>query len=220
MRLLSINIGMPASHVIDGKQMISGIFKWPASGSVKVGRLGAVGDGQANQPNHGGPDQALSVYSMDHYRFWSARFGRDNLSAGAFGENLTVDESMSETEVCIGDVLAIGTTVVQVTHPRIPCFRLSYRLSVPLFHQEQLESGRIGYLLRVLKEGQIAAGDAIVLLDRDKEPVSIALCIAATLSGEALPEVLRRLSGMSHLSQKWRGQVSARLAARGAPASV
>ncbi len=220
MRLLSVNVGLPASHLIDGKQMTTGIFKWPALGPVMVGRLGAAGDGQANQPNHGGPDQALSVYSTDHYRFWSARFGRDDLSYGIFGENLTVDEDGTETKACIGDVFAVGTATVQVTHPRIPCFRLSHRLGLPLFHQEQLQAGRIGYLLRVLKEGEVAAGDELVLVERDREPVSVAECIEATLLGEELPDVLSRLNRLPHLSEKWRAQVAGRLGVRGAPAPV
>jgi MOSC domain-containing protein YiiM len=215
MCLLSVNVGMPAPHLIDGKQVTTGIFKWPAPGLVRVGRLCAAGDGQATQPNHGGPDQALSVYSTAHYRFWGKRFGRDDLSYGIFGDNLTVD-GLTEAEVCIGDVWAVGTTTLQVTHPRIPCFRLSYRLGLPLFHEEQLASGRIGYLLRVLKEGEIAAGDDIVLVERDQQPITVAQCIDATLLGQDLLDVLTRLSDLPHLSQRWRGFVSARLVRLGA----
>ena len=211
MRVLSVNVGMPSTHLIDDRLVTTGIFKWPASGPIQVTRLGLAEDGQANQPNHGGPDQALSVYSTDHYRFWGERFGRDDFSHGIFGENLTV-EGMNETEVCIGDVFAIGTTTLQVTHPRIPCFRLSYRLGLPLFHEEQLESGRIGYLLRVLDEGEITADDRVRLIQRETRPVTVAQCIAATLLRQALPDVLEQLDRLPHLSQKWRAQVSARLA--------
>lgn len=220
MRVLSINVGLPMSHLIDGKEVITGIVKTPAAGPVQVRHLGAAGDGQANQPNHGGPDQALSVYSIDHYRFWGTRFGRDDFSHGIFGENLTVPDTMSETAVCIGDVFAIGSATVQVTHPRIPCFRLSHRLGLPLFHQEQLQSGRVGYLLRILQEGEIAAGDQVILIHRDENAVSVARCIAATLLGEELPDVLLRLSRLPHLSQRWRAQVANRLGARQAPAGV
>jgi MOSC domain-containing protein YiiM len=211
MRLLSVNVGMPAKHVIDGKEVTTGIVKWPVPGRSRVGRLAIMGDGHANQPNHGGPDQALSAYSIDHYRFWAARFGRDDFSYGVFGENLTVD-GMNETEMCIGDVLEIGSTVLQVTHPRIPCFRLSYRLGIPKFHQEQLESGRIGYLLRVLQEGDIAAGDAVRLVAREPKPITVAQCIAATLLDQPLPDVLIALDRLPHLSSRWRAQVAARLA--------
>jgi MOSC domain-containing protein YiiM len=124
---------------------------------------------------------------------------------------LTVD-GMNETEMCIGDVLEIGSTVLQVTHPRIPCFRLSYRLAIPKFHQEQLESGRIGYLLRVLQEGEIAAGDAVRLVAREPKPITVAQCIAATLLDQPLPEVLIALDRLPHLSERWRAQVAARLA--------
>jgi MOSC domain-containing protein YiiM len=210
MRLLSVNVGMPAKHMIDGKEVTTGIVKWPVPGCNQVRRLAIAGDGHANQPNHGGPDQALSAYSIDHYQFWGARFDRDDFSYGVFGENLTVD-GMNETEICIGDVLKIGTTTLQVTHPRIPCFRLSYRLGIPKFHQEQLESGRIGYLLRVLQEGEIAAGDEVRLLEREKNPITVAQCIAATLLDQPLPDVLRELDRLPHLSQRWRAQVAARL---------
>jgi MOSC domain-containing protein YiiM len=211
MRLLSVNVGMPAKHVIDGKEVTTGIVKRPVPGRSQVGRLAIAGDGHANQPNHGGPDQALSAYSIDHYRFWALRFGRDDFSHGVFGENLTVD-GMNETEMCIGDVLEIGSTVLQVTHPRIPCFRLSYRLGIPTFHQEQLESGRIGYLLRVLQEGEIAAGDAVCLIAREPKPITVAQCIAATLLDQPLPDVLIALDRLPHLSSRWRAQVAARLA--------
>jgi MOSC domain-containing protein YiiM len=210
MRLLSVNVGMPAKHLIDGKEVTTGIFKSPVPGSNRVRRLAIDGDGHANQPNHGGLDQALSVYSIDHYQFWGARFGRHDFSHGVFGENLTV-EGMTETEMCIGDVLEVGTVTLQVTHPRIPCFRLSYRLGIPKFHQEQLESGRIGYLLRVLQEGEIAAGDEVRLVDREKRPTTVAQCIAATLLDQPLPDVLLELDRLPHLSQRWRAQVAAKL---------
>jgi MOSC domain-containing protein YiiM len=219
MRLLSVNVGMPVSHVIDGRQVTTGVFKWPVPGPVHIGRLGAAGDGQGSLATHGGPDQALSAYSTDHYRHWRERFDRADLTPGIFGENLTV-ENMSETAVCIGDRFAIGSAVVEVTHPRIPCFRLSHRLGLPLFHDEQLASGRIGYLLRVVREGEIAAGDRVELIERETDPVTVAQCIAATLLGQDLPDVLRRLDRMPLLSAKWRVHVSARLAAAEARAGV
>jgi MOSC domain-containing protein YiiM len=218
-RLVSISVGMPAAHMIDGRLVTTGVFKQPATGPVHIGPLGAAGDGQATQPNHGGPDQALSAYSTAHYRFWGARFGRNDFSPGIFGENLTT-EGMTEEEVYIGDVLAIGTAVLQVTHPRIPCFRLSHRLGLPLFHDEQLQSGRVGFLLRVLEDGELEGGAPIILVERDRDPVSVAQCIAATLHGQELPDVLRRLSELPHLSPKWRKLVSSRLESNGAAASA
>jgi len=212
-QLVSINVGMPIPHLIDGRQVTTGVVKLPAVGPVRINRMNAAGDGQGTTPNHGGPDQALSVYSTVHYRRWGERYGRDDLTPGIFGENLTV-EDMTEAEVCIGDVLEIGTTTLQVSHPRIPCFRLSYRLGIPLFHDVQLEEGLIGYLLRVLKEGEIEAGDRIVLIDRDSHPVSVADSISATLLGRDLPGILRRLAELPHLSDKWRKLVSAKLGSR------
>jgi MOSC domain-containing protein YiiM len=210
MRVLSINVGMPASLLIEGKPITTGIFKSPIAGTIRIGRLCAAGDGHANQPNHGGPDQALSVYSINHYCFWARRFGRNDFLHGIFGENLTVD-GLTEAQVCIGDVWSVGSTRLRVTHPRIPCFRLSHRLGLPLFHEEQLASGRVGYLLRVLEEGEMTAGDDIVLIERDCQPVTVEQCIDATLLGKNLPDVLMRLSNLHHLSRRWRGLVTAKL---------
>jgi MOSC domain-containing protein YiiM len=105
----------------------------------------------------------------------------------------------------------MGSTIVQVTRPRTPCYKLNYRLGLPLFDREQLQSGRIGYLLRVLRDGEIAGGNEVVLIERDVAPVTVAQCIAATLFGDDLADVLRRLNRQLHLSQKWRTHVAARL---------
>jgi MOSC domain-containing protein YiiM len=158
--LASVNIGLPRPLATSKGVVQSGIVKSPVDGRVRVRRLGLDGDGQADLTVHGGPDKAVYVYSHDHYALWAAELGRTDLGPGFFGENLTVD-GMLETEVRIGDIYCIGATAVQVTQPRTPCFKLAARVGIPDFAATFLASGRSGFYVRVLEEGDVAAGDAI-----------------------------------------------------------
>jgi len=161
--LVSVNIGLPAPLATSKGDVPSGIVKMPVAGRVRVRRLGLDGDGQADLTVHGGPGKAVYVYSHDHYQLWEQELGRPDLGPGCFGENLTV-EGMLETEVRIGDIYRIGSAVVQVTQPRSPCFKLAAHLGLPDFAKTFLASGRSGFYLRVLEEGDVGAGDPVELI--------------------------------------------------------
>lgn len=172
MRVVSVNVGTPAPLGPGPDAPLSGIVKRPVAGPVEVGPTGLAGDGQADLRVHGGRDKAVYAYPLEHYAAWSAELGRDDLEPGHFGENLTV-EGLREDEVRIGDVLRIGTALFQVTQPRIPCFKLAIRMGDPFFAKPFLRSGRSGFYLRVLEEGTLAVGDAIVREERGADPVSV-----------------------------------------------
>ena len=156
----SVNLGLPQPLATHKGNVLSGIIKTPVAGRVRVHRLGLDGDGQADLTVHGGPDKAVYAYSHDHYARWATELGRADLEPGTFGENLTVD-GMLETDVRIGDIYRIGSAVLQVTQPRSPCFKLAAHLGLPDFPKSFLASGRSGFYLRVLEEGDLGAGDAI-----------------------------------------------------------
>jgi MOSC domain-containing protein YiiM len=158
--IVSVNVALPAPLVTAKGAVLSGIRKLPTRGPVAVRRLGLAGDGQANPEVHGGLDKAVYVYSFDHYAPWSRELARDDLTPGIFGENLTV-EGMVETAVRIGDIYRCGATVLQVTTPRAPCFKLVARMGLPDFQKTFLASGRVGFYCRVLEEGDVAAGDPV-----------------------------------------------------------
>jgi len=158
--LRSVNIGLPAPLDTAKGRVLSGIVKAPVAGRVRAHRLGLGGDGQADLTVHGGPAKAIYAYSHDHYRYWADALGRADLGPGSFGENLTVD-GMLEGDVRIGDIYRIGSAVLQVTQPRSPCFKLAAHLGLPDFPKSFLASGRSGFYLRVLEEGDLGAGDAI-----------------------------------------------------------
>ncbi|HKA37883.1 MAG TPA: MOSC domain-containing protein [Thermoanaerobaculia bacterium] len=165
-RLLSINVARPGFLRLRRRDVPTGIFKQPVEGRVRIERLGVAGDMQADHTFHGGPSKAIYLYSAEHYGYWRPILERDDLSPGFFGENFTA-EGVTEDSVRVGDVFRVGTAAVQITKPRSPCFKLGARAGSSGFVRTFLESGRIGYYLRVVEEGEAAAGDSIELLATD-----------------------------------------------------
>ena len=157
MKVLSINVAEPRVLTVAGERVETGIFKTPVRGRIHVGTLNLEGDRQADISVHGGPDKAVYVYSWENTLFWRQALKREGLGPGSFGENLTVEE-LREGEVAIGDELRIGTARFQVTQPRLPCFKLALAMDLPDFPKTFLESGRTGFYLRVLEEGEIQSG--------------------------------------------------------------
>lgn len=172
MQVLSINCAMPELLDINGRPVLSGIYKRPVSTPVAVGKLTVAGDDQADKRVHGGPDQAVYCYSAKHYPHWQAYLEVDTLPYGTFGENLTLSE-MDETELCIGDILQIGQVQLQVTKPRIPCFKLAHKLDSKAIIKDFLLSGFSGFYCRVLQQGEIAAQDAVQIVKRDPQNISV-----------------------------------------------
>lgn len=160
MKLLSVNVSLP-KEVTHGRGTVeTGIFKLPVTGRLMLRKLNLDGDGQADLMNHGGPHRAVYVYPVENYGYWARELGRGDLGFGQFGENFTV-EGLTEDEVCIGDTFRVGETLVQVSQPRPPCFKLGIKMGLPRFPKLFLASGRVGFYLRVLEEGEVGAGDAL-----------------------------------------------------------
>ncbi|MEP6993130.1 MAG: MOSC domain-containing protein [Acidobacteriota bacterium] len=172
MSILSIQVGTPRSVRHGGRTVRTAIFKDPVLFRVFVRRLNVEGDAQADLRVHGGPDKAVYAYDLGGYEHWRQELGLD-LPFGQFGENLTV-AGMPETQTRIGDVYRIGGAVLQVSQPRSPCFKLAMKMGRPQFLKEFLVSGRTGFYLRVLEEGEIGPGDAITLLSRQPDSATVA----------------------------------------------
>ena len=168
----SLNIGMPKKENFHGKDFLTGMCKKPVAGPLLLMKLGFDGDGVGDRKHHGGEDKAVCVYSLDHYAYWSSVLGIE-MPGAAFGENLSV-VGMLEEAVCIGEIYAIGTAVVQVSQPRQPCGTLAARYGRNDFVKLVADSGRTGFYFRVLTEGQVRAGDTLTLMERDLRGVSIA----------------------------------------------
>ena len=160
MKLLSVNVSQPKEVLHNGKRIKTGIFKEPVSGRTMMRRLNLDGDGQGDPTVHGGIHKAVYVYPIEHYHYWKQELGRDDLTYGKFGENLTV-EGMLEDTVHIGDVFRIGEALVEVSQPRVPCFKLGIKMRDPQIVKPFLQSERVGFYVRVLEEGEVGAGDSI-----------------------------------------------------------
>ena len=160
MKLLSVNVSQPKEVSYNGKRIKTGIFKEPVSGRTMMRRLNLDGDGQGDPSVHGGIHKAVYVYPIEHYHYWKGELGRDDLTYGKFGENLTV-EGMLEDAVHIGDVFRIGEALVEVSQPRVPCFKLGIKMRDPQIVKPFLQSERVGFYVRVLEEGEVGAGDGI-----------------------------------------------------------
>jgi len=173
MKLLSINVSKPKPIEYNGKTIRTGIFKVPVSDSVMLREKNIDGDGQGDLRAHGGTYKAVYAYPIEHYAYWQQELHRDDLTHGQFGENLTV-EGMLEESVHIGDIFQVGAAVkLQLTQPRVPCFKLAYKMGLPEFPKQFLESQRVGFYFRVLVEGEITAGDEIARIEVASNSMSV-----------------------------------------------
>jgi MOSC domain-containing protein YiiM len=179
-------------------------------GSIKLRRHSLDGDGQADLRVHGGDHKAVYVHPFEHYAQWERELVRSGFTPGMFGENLTVSGATEEM-VCIGDTLRFGTAVLQVTHPRTPCFKLAHKFARPQFIKEFLLSGRSGYNLRIVEEGKLGAGDAIEFVHRDPQRVTVRGLLGLTDLKEINLDLAARALRVEALPASWREDVAALL---------
>jgi MOSC domain-containing protein YiiM len=171
MRLLSVNVGRERS-IGDGKVSgKTGIDKRPVDRPVQVTSNGLTGDRICDTENHGGVDQAVYVYGVPDYAWWSETLGRE-LPPGTFGENLTITE-LESADVFIGDRLLVGAVILEVTAPRIPCATLAARMEEPTFVKRFRRAERPGVYCRVIQEGKVRAGDPVTLEGYRGETISV-----------------------------------------------
>jgi MOSC domain-containing protein YiiM len=170
-RVVSVNVGFPREVLWNLRKVSTGIFKEPVAGRVRVRRLGLVGDRQADLTVHGGPEKAVYAYPSEHYHYWRTELNRP-LPWGMFGENLTT-EGLLEDAVHLGDKLRIGSAAMAVTRPRFPCYKLGIKFGSMNMVRRFQASGRSGFYLSVLEEGEIASGDEIEVISREESNPTI-----------------------------------------------
>ena len=159
MNLLSVNVG--EERAIQGGKPSgrTGIYKLPHTDPVEITTLGLKGDAIVDKKNHGGPDQAVYVYTKPDYEWWSTHIGRQ-LEPGTFGENLTLSD-LESASLHIGDRLRAGSVLLEVTSPRMPCVTIAARMKDPQFVRKFREAERPGVYCRVLETGSVQAGDLV-----------------------------------------------------------
>jgi ferredoxin-NADP reductase/MOSC domain-containing protein YiiM/ferredoxin len=201
--VISVNVGRTRDVDWRGKKVTTAIWKEPVAGPVRVGRLGAEGDQQADLVGHGGEQRALFVYQIESYRYWQDFLGRDRFVMGQFGENLTVS-GMADDQVCVGDRYRVGGTVLEISQPRVTCYKVGIRLNDERMPALLVKHRRPGFYFRVIREGVVSAGDVIEKLADGPGRMSVA-DIDGLLYTSAHPvEKLNQALRIDALSIGWR----------------
>jgi MOSC domain-containing protein YiiM len=203
MKLISVNIGLPRAVIWKDQPVVTGIFKEPVSGPVRLGRLNLEGDRQADLSVHGGHSKAVYVYPAEHYDYWRAELPEQALPWGMFGENFTT-QGLLETKLNIGDRLRIGSAEVMVTEPRMPCFKLALKFGRDDIIKRFLRSERTGFYLAVLREGQVEAGDTVEIIAQEPHQVTVADIVRLYTREKHNLALLRRALQVEALSEGWR----------------
>ena len=206
----SINVSGELREVqFAGQTVATGFFKSAVEGAVFAHTLGLDGDAQGDLSVHGGAEKAVYFYPREHYAGWEELLGSGSLPPGSFGENVTC-EGWLETEMCVGDVIRIGTARLQILQPRSPCYKLQLRFQRPdmtaLFFQE----GKPGWYASVLQEGTFSAGDEMLVLDRAPERIAIADVWQLSARGEGALERIAQVMSLKLLPPFWKERVSRR----------
>src|SRR6185369_753948 len=209
-RLLSVNVGLPRDIEWKGRTVHTAVWKSPVHGRCRVRRLNLDGDAQGDLAGHGGEQRAIFVYQIDSYRYWQDQLKRNDFIDGQFGENFTI-EGLPDDVVCIGDRYQIGTALFEVTQPRVTCYRVGIRMNEPRMPALLTSSGRPGFYMRVLQEGEVGAGDEIVKVGGAEERMTVAEINSLLYSAHHPRERLEHALRIQALSSGWRSSFEALL---------
>jgi MOSC domain-containing protein YiiM len=172
LKVASVNIGKRITKEWHGKSFTTGIFKKPVQTSIELGLEDVVNDSVCDRKFHGGVDKACYLYPLDHYEYWKSVYPNLEWQNGMFGENLTID-GFDEQEHSIGDVFELGTSIVQISEPRQPCSTLNMRFDSNQMVKEFVKYGFCGAYLRVIKPGEVKAGDQLIKIEKSKQEVTL-----------------------------------------------
>ena len=218
-RLVSVNVGLPRDIQWNGRTVHTAIWKEPVLGRCRAFRLNLEGDGQGDKAGHGGEQRAVFVYQLDSYRHWQEQLKRSDFVPGQFGENFTI-EGLPDSEACVGDRFQIGSALFEISAPRVTCYRIGIRMNEPRMAALLTSSGRPGFYFRVLREGEVGAGDEIVKVGEAAERMTVAEINALLYLPNHAPERLQHALRIDALSPGWRASFEALLQSEAAPVGV
>jgi MOSC domain-containing protein YiiM len=205
-RVLRVNVGQPRPVTTGRRTVETAIWKHPVEGAVRVRGINLDGDMQADRSVHGGPDKAVYAYAAEEIRDWENDLGRE-LDRSPFGENLTT-EGIDVSGALVGQRWRIGTTLLEVAQPRLPCFKLAIRMDDPTFVRRFAQASRPGAYLRIIEEGALEAGDTITVTEQPDHGVTMRLVFDAMLRDRNLiPQALQAPQLPDHL-REWLIRIS------------
>ncbi len=173
MKVISTNLGQPKTIQWKGKSIQTGIYKKEVVAGIFLSKFGVIGDSVMNTKVHGGIDKSCYLFSTDHYEFWRKQYPNLDWEWGMFGENLSIKD-LDETKIAIGDIIQIGEAIVEVSQPRLPCFKLGVKFKSQAVLKQYLNTTHTGAYVRVLKEGKVSKEDDIYLLEQQRDSLSLA----------------------------------------------
>jgi len=209
-KIVSLNVALPRLTTWRTQTINTGIFKQPVSGPVQLRTLNLDGDRQADLAVHGGPFKAVYAYPSEHYEFWRQELPGTQMPWGMFGENFTTEE-IFETDLHIGDRLQIGSTILVVRQPRIPCYKLAAKFQRDDILARFLRSGRSGFYFSVEQEGQVESGESVEFLSRAPEGITIAEMNRLYVEDKYNLQLLNKAIHTAALPEDWRDYLRKRL---------
>jgi MOSC domain-containing protein YiiM len=214
MKLLALSVGLPREVTWHNRVVTTGIFKQPVSGRLALRKLNLDGDRQADLTVHGGEFKAVYCYPSEHYAYWKKEMPGRDFPVAVFGENFTT-EAMFEDSICLGDRYRVGTAEVVITQPRLPCYKLGVRFRDDQMVKRFLVSKRSGFYVAVVEQGEVGAGDEIVLLWRDPRAVPVSeitrLFVTKDYTAEDIA-IIDRLNDVSSVPKDWKSYFAERVA--------
>ena len=209
-KILSLNVSRPKLVLYQGNTISTGIFKQPVSGPVRLRTLNLDGDRQADLSVHGGPNKAVYAYPSEHYPFWRKELPGVDLPWGMFGENFTTT-GLAEDKLHVGDRCQIGSAIVMVRQPRMPCYKLAAKFQREDILERFLLSGRSGIYFSVEQEGSVEAGDAVELVEQNHNGILISEVNRLLVENRYQHDLLQKAVGTAALPEQWRDLFSERL---------
>jgi MOSC domain-containing protein YiiM len=209
-QVISVNVGLPREVVWKGMTVQTGIFKDPMDKPVTTRKLNLDGDRQAELTVHGGAEKAVYAYPAEHYEYWRKKLPEAPFSWGKFGENLTT-EGLAEDMLCIGDRLRVGSAILMVNQPRMPCYKLALRFDRDDMIKRFLTSQRSGFYFSVIEEGEVQVGSKVEIMSRDPHRVAVVDIVRLYLRQAHDPELLHRAMNVSALPQSWKEELAVRV---------
>ena len=213
MKLLSINASKATEVKCQGKIISTGIFKKPVTTPLFISKEGLQSDQQVDLKNHGGEHKAIYAFSSDHYSYWSDVLQNAQLNAGIFGENLTIS-GFDESLLHIGDHISIGQCILEISQPRIPCFKLGIALKNKDMPRLFIDHFATGIYLRVLQEGSLEKGNKVEVIKEGALKLSVQSVFRAYFDKEYTESIsiMEKALLIPELAPEWRKKLSIRLA--------
>jgi MOSC domain-containing protein YiiM len=209
-KMLSLNVGKPRLMVYKDATINTGIFKTPVKGRIALRTLNLDGDRQADLSVHGGPNKAVYGYPSEHYDFWRKELPDVKFPSAAFGENFTT-VGFDEDDLHIGDRFRIGTAVIVVRQPRMPCYKLAAKFQRDDMIERFLRSGRSGFYFSVEQEGEVGAGDEFQAISYEATGITIAEMNRLFFREKYNRDLLQKAVATAALPEDWREYLLSRL---------